>query len=92
MRALGDQLSGELTDMSQGDIITRAKQIIHGDVAAVGEDIHDPIMVRTFTDFHTAVGNLLKTPKINLILLKDGTFGWEISTREKTSSAKGRYF
>jgi hypothetical protein len=80
MKSLGKQLANELADMSQGDIIARARQIIHGEVAAVGKDIAEPRAIQTWNDYYAAVRELLATPKIHLVMTKAGRLGWTITT------------
>lgn len=84
MRRLGQQLFTELSLMGHGNVIPRALEILKGEVAAVGEDITHPRAVQTWSDYFSALREIMRTPTIYLVIShEDARLGFTIDTREK---------
>lgn len=88
--AIGDLGSGLVTEidkMSQAEVTQWAEKIIKGEMAAVGRDMQRPIDVKTWTDFHEAIRQLMDTARLVLIYRSEkGRFGWEVSTDKEELS------
>ncbi len=79
--SLGEEIAEELDKMSQGELTDWAIDIIEGRTAAVGKDIQESRLVRSWKDFFEAIRDLLNTSRLALIYRAEKRrFGFEVTT------------